>query len=493
MKMNNQSGIGLILAIFFIVFTAFIAVVAFAVLSSGTTGGLQDILSARAYGIAYGGMEWYLQQLRDDTNWADNLDQSNITLGEGVFDITITIDETLTATSITFTITGKVTGNETQNIARQIVVSAKKRPLPTINAFFWGNDPTGSSNLTLSSTTIDGDYWSRGNTTVQASSQIINGTAYRPQDKDITGGGTYTEQALYPPYPSMPIMLTTYYDDIISTANTAINTAKSSSSDIPQNTNLILTGSNDIYCRNFSTSGNITISGHGNIVAWQDINFQTANAFQTLTITPSGGNINFYAGRNFYINTTSARPTIIINSSTVLYSRSEGSTSYYTRIRRANTTINGATIIGNRRISVEGGADIYNSTLYVNYQAGTTNNYLQITDSGTIVGDIARPCSVISFSQLGGGSDYGLYIAQGASVVGLVYHYGGDTGRAYFLGGPGGVIIRGSVIISQFRGDSISNTTVTYDSSVLDNLSGNALNGFPILANTWDDNNDQIL
>lgn len=455
--MNRKKGIGLILAVFFIVITAFIAVIAFSILSAGSTGGLTNIMSTRAYGIAYGGMEWYLEQLQNDTDWTNEVNQTGIALGSGTFNITI---NSASGTEVSFTVTGSVTGYENQDMQRQMSITANKLPQAALFALWWGRD-TGS-NLQLSGTFVTGDYWSRGNTTFTGGSSITGGIAYRPDNRVITGipgGGT----AVNSPYPEMPVILTTYYDNIISSANTLINAA-SSAPDRTWTSGQVLNG-NTIYCNNLYTNGTFTISGHGNIVAYSQIELlNDPGDSGTLTINPSGGDINIYAGTNLYINSSQTDTHIRINSGTnskvVLYSRSRSGTDQYTQIRR-DAQIDGALIIGNRRIVVQQDASITDSTLYVNYQASTTNNYLQITNNA-IVGTTSNPCNVISLSHLGSPSTNGLEISAHANVTGFIYHYGGTTGRAYFVNDA---VMTGTVIISQFRNDLISNSTFTYNSS----------------------------
>lgn len=457
--MKNKKGIGLILAVFFIVITALISIIFFSILTSGTTSGLNYILSNEAYGITYGGMQWYLEQLREDTDWTNQTNLTNIALGKGVFDITI---NSASATIVSFSVTGRITGYDGQYIQKKATITAKKIPKAGQFALWWGRR-TGTI-LQLNNTSISGDYWSRASTNVTSSSSIKDGIAYRPDNEDIIGTGTYTEQAVGSPYPEMPVITTTYYDNFISNANTLIDSA-AGYPDYNCPAVLNLTG-NTIRCNNFRTNGNTIITGYGRIVAYNmvELLYDTADS-GTLQINPSGGSIEIYAGTYLLINSSQTDTHIRIDGTTtnrvVLYSRASTSTSQYTLIQRDSIIYN-AFIVGNRRIIVRTGAQIYNSTLYLNYQPITTNNYLAITNTGTIVGSASSPCNVISLSGLGSSSTHGLEISSGASVAGFIYHYGGTTGRTYFVNNA---FIMGTVIASQFRGDGISGTTITYNSS----------------------------
>lgn len=477
--MNKQGGIGLILAIFFIVMTGFIAVISFSMLSAGITGGMTNILSSRSYGIAYGGMEWYLEQLKDDTNWTDEVGTPTvIALGSGTFNVTI--NGTPTATSVSFTVTGLVPGYEGQNIQQEMSVTARKFPL--LFAIFWGVD---SGDLQLSSTTIDGNYWSRGTTTVTGGSRIINGIAYRPDTEEINGGGEYypppTGQSVLPDYPVMPQIDTSYYDGDDGLIPT-YNNMPAGSGTIDQNTilDLTLVPDHTVRCDTFNTNttagSTVAISGYGYIVA-NNINLNTSSGggggTRTLTISPSGGNIVFIAHQSLTVNRISGDNVVTGNPGIIMYSRATGGSDLMT-INNNNTNISNALFLGNRAISVTRSANITNSTLYVTNVY--SDNYLEVTHNGTVSG------SVISMSENASG---GLQITNGGSVTGLVYHYGGAQGATYFVVNA---TITGTVIASRFRNNQISNTTITYNSSVIPNPLPPGFQGFVSREiESWDD------
>ena len=461
------------MVIFLMLICALLAVTAFSLLA--TAVGMGTIESMQAFSTAIGGEEWYLEQLANDSDWSNEADQADIALGSGAFDVTI---NSAAKGSISFTITGKAAGEAAQ---REVSITASRFPPAAKFAVYWGRD-TGSFLQIRNSSTIDGDLWSRGTTEV-LSGNSVTGTSYCPDNENISGTGSFTEFKVISPYPGMPQIDESYYDNLISTYN-ALIAAHGTNSDSTLSTNLNLTGGFYGY-RTLETTGNITISGNGFIVASRDINLHaSASASGTLTISPSGGNIYFLAGRSLTVNSTQNDTNVAINGDAnnrvYLYSQ-DSATSRLVRIRKHSstaTTVDSAVVIGQRRIIVEGGARITNSTLYVS-DVSDTNNYLQITDSGTAVGTPGNPCNLISVS----GRDPGLIINNGASVTGFVYHWGDNTGYAQV----NGATIAGSLVASQFTNDRIVNSDITYSAADLP-AAPDGFEGFVSTdTSSWDD------
>lgn len=465
--MNREKGIGLILAVFFIVITAFIAVIAFSILSSGSTSGLTNIMSTRAYGIAYGGMEWYLEQLKDDTDWTTN--EATLignSLGSGTFDITI---NNFSSTEVSFTVTGSVPGYEGQNIQQKMNITAKKLPQAALFAIYWGrheaHDVEFKGNMSVS-----GDYWSAGTTEVESGSSITNGKAYYGTGEDIEGAGSFSKQQISSP-PSMPQINQIYYDGLISAYNTKIDAASGGDYNLSANLDLAGIPGKTINCRDFNTNGTITIFGNGYIVATRDILLHTENGdFGTLTITPSGGNIYFLADNDLTVDSTKSDTYVNMNSGVVLYSRGTSNT---LTIRNDNTSIDGAFIMAINKLEVKDSADLTNCTLYV--PDNDSNSTLKITDSGTTI----TTSSILSLSP----ANKGLEI-QDATISGLVYHYGSTDGDTAITDAT----ISGSVICSYFNNHKIDSSTITHDLSSLPSTLPQGFNGYVIKdAESWDD------
>ena len=469
-----NKGIALVLVTFLVAACSLVAVVAFSLLAQGTTTGLGLSESMQAYAIAVGGKEWYLEQLEADNDWTDEASQADIALGPGSFDIVV---NSVSANSVSFTVTGAVTGYVDQTVQRQISLSAKRLPKASRFAVFWGED-TGS-NLQLKSSTINGNFWSRGNTDVDRRS-LVSGISYCPDIRSITGDGTFTEQKINLPYPDMPQIEQTSYNDLMNFFDSYIN-SYGTGSDIGQNSDLVLNGE-IIGCRDFITDRNITISGYGYIVASRDILLHSDRKDRgTLTISPSGGNIYFLAGENIVVNSTDRDTNIFVtgdvNNAAYLYSRAQTAESQLVDIQgnsRTTTNITSAFILARRCIIVEDGSDLSACTLYVSVAPSGTN-FLQITDSGTTVSG-----NIISLSR----QNPGLIINNSASVTGFIYHWGDNTGYTTL----DRATINGSVIASQFGNSNITNSTITYVSSGFFANPPDGFNGYVMAEpNSWDD------
>lgn len=466
-----KKAVALILMIFLMLMCSLAALVAFSLLTRGTEGGLGFSQSIQAHAIAIGGKEWYLEQLENDSDWSNEVSQIGIALGSGNFDITV---NSASGDSVSFTVTGKIQGPSNQIAQRQISLTVRKYLKPFLFALFWGRD-TGSR-LQLRNSQIDGNLWSRGTTEVRSGSSV-SGIAYCPDIEDIIGSGTFTKQKINRPYPDMPQIDEDYYNDLMSSFNSYIN-KYGTNKDRNQNRDLVLNG-DIIGCRNFITDGNITISGHGYIVARRDIRLHSTNeASGHLTISPSGGNIYFLASRTLTVNSTRNDTNVTMYGGAYLYSRARTNTNQRVLIRKHPSTvtdINSAFIIARRRITVQNGSQLTNCTLYVS-DVSDRNNYLQIRHSGTSVSG-----KIISVSD----SDPGLIITDNASVTGLVYHWGDDRGYTNL----NNVRITGSVLASQFRRNRIRDCVVTYNPA---SLPPTLPIGFPeevvVESDSWDDN-----
>jgi hypothetical protein len=438
----------LIAAIAIIVVLALFAVVSASLLGTQTNQTAIGLVeSTQALYLANAGLEWYLEQLVNDSDWTDETNQSK-SFANGTFNIEVS---NITSSSIDIKSIGFVLGPDGRNRERFVTARAKKMPSAFQFALFWGRN-TGSTLQLRNNSTINGDFWSRGNSQVQSGSSVT-GFAYCPDNQDITGSGSFTKMQVNSPYLEMPQIDEVPYNNIIGSFNSYINNY-GTNLDLTQNTNLVLNG-NVIGCRNFTTTGNITISGNGYIVAARNVNLHSTNAASgTLTITPSGGNIYILAGRSLTVNSTQSDTNITMNPGVYLYSRAQTATDQLVRIRKyssTNTNINSAFIIANRRIIVEDGSQVLNSTLYVS-DVSDTNNYLQITNSGTLVSG-----SIISVS----GRNPGLIINNNASVSGLIYHWGSTSGYTQLNSAN----ITGSIVASQYNNNRIASSTITYDSA----------------------------
>lgn len=498
-NLNRIKGVSIVAAVAIMLLTAIFGVTLAQLSAVSSRGSSNYLRSSQSFGLAQAGLNWQMMQLATTADW-DTLTSQTVSLAGWIFNTSLSNwaspqTDSATATRLDLLITGQAIGTSGQNITRTMSQRALKLPSASKFALFWGRR-TGST-LTLSSSTISGDFWSQGSSTFSGSS-ISNGTAYCPSTETITGAAstavTYNadfgyfgnNQATFSSTFSTPAITSTYYTGLISTYDTLISGC-SSGTNINQNTNLTLTG-NTICCNNFNTNTNnntnVTISGNGTIIADQSITLNsTSGTNRVLTISPSGGAIRILAARSLTINATSGVNSVTINSGTRLYSASNSANTQLTTINNNNTNINGALILAKRRIIVQNSANITGSTLFLTYPGDTTNNYLQITGSGTSVGTLVSPCNLISIARASG-TPSALTVDTSASVSGLLYQYDtANTGSTRL----NSATITGSIIANQFQGNAITSSTITYNPSAIADPPPEGFNNFATKkANTWD-------
>jgi type II secretory pathway component PulK len=170
---NTEKGVALIMMILILVMGALFAMTAFPLLSQGVITGADYLQNIQAHAIAIGAKEWYLQQLSFDSDWSDNTDLSNIPLGMGAFDIDII---SAAQSQLSFIATGRATGYNNQAVQKKVSITVEMLPKAAAFALYWGRD-TGSMFRIRNSTSVIGDFWSRGDTQIQSSSSV-SGISY---------------------------------------------------------------------------------------------------------------------------------------------------------------------------------------------------------------------------------------------------------------------------------------------------------------------------
>ncbi len=503
-SLNKNQGVSLVAAIAIMVLASILGLVLASMLGITSRGVVDYERSSQAFGLAQAGVNWYMMSLAGITDWDTATNQTGITLGPGTFDVTVSnqakpLSDATEATRMDIAVTGKVIGTAGTTIQRTMSQRILKLPSAAKFALFWGRR-TGMT-LNLTSTTISGDFWSQGSASLPNNS-VTNGTVYYPSTESITGTGFNKKAIIYPYFPgfsgasatfSTPAMNTTYYTDLVSVYDTALNNCTGPSTQ-NQNTDLVLNGDTLCYRYFYAVTNNnttVTISGNGTIIATRDIGLNsTSGTNRRLIISPSGGNIVFLANRSITVNDVSGSNVVTASSGTRMYSRGFDLSSYLLTINNNNTNIDGALLLAGRRIIVQNGADITNSILFVNYPAGlsnpSTNNYLQVTGAGTSIGTLAGgPCSLISIGRANG-TPSALTVDTSASVVGLLYQYDGvNTGSTRL----NSATITGSVIANQFQGNAIASSTITYDPSALPDPPPEGFDGFATKKpNSWSGN-----
>lgn len=481
-NLNRANGVALILMVFLMLASSLVALVAFSLFAEGlnSSGSLSE--SIQAFAIAVGGRQWYLEQLANDNDWTDELERSNIALGSGTFDIIV---NTKSSNSVSFTITGKVSGFLGQTVQRQVRSTAKKLPKACLFSVFWQGDGQNSELDVRGNTHIRGNFWSAGSALIRSGSDVTGGLVYYAEGEGIRGAGIYATQVVKGSPPAMPLLDTAYYENLMAGYDSKIDANISTLDEEWRDETIDLNGGIIYQFRNLETRGDVIITGHGKIIVKKDIILNARNERGSLNILPSGGIIEILAGGNFMISNNRAEQTVNISSSTIMYARNASLT--YNEIfgidrgkKLSNvTSIIDALILARRRLIVRKGASITDSTLYLDYANPSNNNLLQITDSGTqIINGI-----VISRGRRAPS----LQINSGASVTGLVYQYANSNeGWAEI---DGGSIIQGALLVRQFYNDRFGPATVTHSLNDILSALPEGIDGYVLTEpSSWDDN-----
>lgn len=471
----ERRGVTLVGAIVIMLMLAVIGVTLVSLLGVTSRASLDQVRSSQALGIAQGGLNWYAMYLAGLSDWTAAAAQTDVALGVGAFDVAI---NSQTAATIYITVTGKVAGTGGAVIKRTMSQRFSNFTGAAKYALFWGYR-TGTS-VSLTGTSVSGNYWSAGSSVINSPSAVTNGVVYYPTSDTVSGSGTYLAQSVTTP-PAMPAIDYTYYTNIMTGWDTTLAAISGSTSTI-WNTDHVLAGGITIIQRDFITRGTMTISGYGTIACGRDMLLHTNNS-GTLTISPSGGRITFLCTRTMTVGSIGA--TINGNTGgTDFYASNIGGAVSMVSVTQPTTTLRDCNIWSERRIMIQGGAKIYGANLFLTYPNNTTNNYLRITGAGTTVGSLASPCTVVSGGRNSGAGRGSLSLDTGASVTGLVYQYdAGNLGSAYI----NNATITGTTIVNKVNNNAITSSTLTYDPAAIPDPPPTGFSGSPnTKVNSWD-------
>jgi hypothetical protein len=360
-KKKQNRGVSIIAAMAIILIASVLTFVMASMLGRVSGRSLDSLRSAQAFAIAQGGLNWFMMQLASDTNWNILPTGSNIPLGKGTFTVTTssaikpeTTDPTGCGTSVFFTVTGNVPGTSGAIIKRTMSQSAWQLPSASKFALFWGRDL--GNTLTLNTTTINGDFWSQGSSTLARSSVVsLPFKVYYPTNKTIVYTGTnklavgsfpyFSNPNQTPAFSSTfstPAINSSYYTELEKSYDQLIN-ACGASTRWTINSSVVLNPAIN-YCygtvtTNASNSTNVTISGRGVIVANGAINLNASanNDTRILNITPSGGDGDIVIIAKTTL--TVGNGASVVNATTTahagirMYSASAGSTTGQVLIR----------------------------------------------------------------------------------------------------------------------------------------------------------------
>jgi hypothetical protein len=513
---SRKRGVSLIAAIAIMLIAAVLTLVMVSMLGTTSRIALNSLYPSQALGLAQAGLNWYMMQLVGIPDWDTASNQSGISLNPGTFDVAVSNraspqTDSITPTRMDISVTGKVTGAGGNIIQRTMSQRALKLPSASKFALFWGRR-TGTA-LTLTSTTVNGDFWSQGTTAIPGISSVTNGSAYRPTTENISGVGSYTEVNVgsfpyFSNFPgstatfSTPQIDTTYYTNLITNYNNLITTSPASA-DLSQSSGTFNV-SGIMRRRNVTLDGTVTITGNGILIAngigTRGVMTLGSNSGGPVIIRPdAGGTITFLARRNLTVNivtiSNTNNPSPDYYPRVRVYSQAVGTTSnpnsdLMTIQNSAN--LDRALLLSDRRILVQTSTSspiITNSTFFVNNNSGSnTNNNLTVTNSSTVGNSATGSSSLISIAR---GSP-ALAITTTASVRGFVYQR--DAGNAGYTNIAGTssanrVNITGSIIANQFTSNRVLNANITYNPNAIPDPPPEGFNSFVTKKpNSWSGN-----
>lgn len=216
----DRRGISLIAVTIVMMLVATLALTIASTMSTGSRSAVIDTQAQQAFYIAEAGLEWYMEQLENDNDWSSPpAVLTGQAFGAGTFNV---VYSNATADSIDVTSTGKVIGWDGNNIQRVTSVHVEKDNGGSTFAdfaIFYGGGNGTISTLIQKNQTITGDIFINGDLDI-GKNCTITGNVSATGSIDIGSGtnisGTTTENA--DPPAAQPVLTTTYYDSLISTA-----------------------------------------------------------------------------------------------------------------------------------------------------------------------------------------------------------------------------------------------------------------------------------
>ncbi len=456
--MKKQKGMVLIgVIVLMLVAGLFLASTASLVFSSG--GSHNNVVQGtQALAIAQAGAEWYMETLRTDTDWTDESGTS-MSYGGGRFDISVYANPT--ATEVHFSSIGtfpSLSANPSaltgQRFTRFEEWTVQKLPSVFKLAVFNASIDNGDFEIKEGSI-ITGSVWSSQDVKIK-DSDVNEGKVYVPDEKDVTGNGTYTKKLMPSPDLVRPDIDATTYQDQMNDYDTLLN--NNPSNDTPTITSGNFNVSGEMNYRTITFNGNVTITGGGTIIA-EAIRINSGGGTSTVTINPDAGKtIVFLANRTFEIGSTSGT-TVTNTRSCTFYSASAGAGSpprIY--IRGSNVSLKDSVFMARRGIAVSGGAKITGNSFFFVDDFGKPSNAIEITGSSS---HTRVQANMISMSP----RDPSIRIMNSSNnlddleVEGMVFT--GDAAKT-------GVCeienarISGSVVCNKFKGSKIKKSEISY-------------------------------
>lgn len=252
--MKNKPGFTIIAAIFIIIIVVLLAITTATMMSTESNLAVKNNHSTKAFYIADAGFDYYLKDLKADTDWSTPPPQPTKSFSGGVFTISTSAES---QNSIMVTSLGIIT-SEGQTYTRTMrSIIARMAGLQGIldeYLLYWGGVGGGGSTTISNNVGIWGDIFANSSISM-GSGTTVNGDTLATGT--ITGGtvtGSREQNTALPTNP--PTMDTTYYTNLIAYAN---NNPTPPPGNKTWNTS---TKTGNIYIRgNLTINGTITITG----------------------------------------------------------------------------------------------------------------------------------------------------------------------------------------------------------------------------------------
>ena len=382
MVKNNDKGFSLIIIVFIILITSTVMLAGYSFLIVHEMGfsGI-EMNEQKALYIAEAGIERLMEYLEGDTDWSDNNGTGviNENFGDGSYSVDLSSG---TRTTIVVTSEGTV-GSGPRQVDRKVRQKIRRLPEAFNYAVFW----EGGGTLIVQKGAVvinGGDVFTKDTISSDSPGTIdvtdggtpsLTSGGFVYTTASWTAGGTYTEATKPNDEPSYPALDTTFYDNLITTAEAQVVG------------DLIQTGgsysvSGTTYVNGVITFSGVTVTGSGTLVATGNITIQSST-----TVTPNSGNfIRFISKTSITItgSSTTASGTLaygrssvgldgvtvtgaFISAGTVTIDNDSAVTGYAyadTLEARNNATVNGSLVVnrfaGNRITNP-------NKTITINY------------------------------------------------------------------------------------------------------------------------------
>lgn len=322
---SNNKGMSLVAVVIVMLIAATLALFIASSISSGNISAVTDMQSEQAFYIAHAGMEWYLEQLENDSDWSTPPPVlTNQVFGAGTFTVTYVNQST---SAIDVTATGKIAGWDGNNVQRVITqhvtksVGAGGYPGGVPEAFTYGihcfgsnvsfKDSTGTLNGNVASTNQVKNYGGMTiNGTITQNSKVAEPTpidmaGYKSIAQNVKSGGfTFTSGTYGSPGNEQIWYIT---GSVTINSNVTIYGSVIAEGQINMDANSVIIDAASGYPALISGSqiegeglSNSTINGL--IYADNNIEFEELSNVTMNTCMLAGNNISLKEGSNFTIN-----------------------------------------------------------------------------------------------------------------------------------------------------------------------------------------------